>query len=85
MASNPTVLAEIKEEISHLHDKLDTLMDGSTTTTILRGNLREEIWFCSGQIDAYAKLGALVSLDRHKLDKQLSQLLIEMKAGDISS
>ncbi|HVC29422.1 MAG TPA: hypothetical protein VNF48_07740 [Gammaproteobacteria bacterium] len=84
MASNPTVLAEIKEEINHLNDKLDTLMDGSSTTTILRGNLREEIWFCSGQIDAYAKLGAIVNMDRQQLDKQLSLLLVEMKAGDIS-
>ncbi|MGA9854213.1 MAG: hypothetical protein WBR29_02905 [Gammaproteobacteria bacterium] len=84
MASNSTVLAEIREEINHLNDKLDTLMDGSSTTTILRGNLREEIWFCSGQIDAYAKLGAIASTDRQQLDKQLSQLLIEMKAGDIS-
>ncbi|HVA54500.1 MAG TPA: hypothetical protein VNI53_01690 [Gammaproteobacteria bacterium] len=84
MASNPTLLAEIKEDINHLNDKLDTLIDGSSTTTILRGNLREEIWFCSGQIDAYAKLGALASTDRQQLDKQLSQLLVEMKAGDIS-
>lgn len=84
MASNPSVLADIKEEIIHLNDKLDALMDGSSTTTILRGNLREEIWFCSGQIDAYAKLGAIASVDRQQLDKQLSQLLVEMKAGDIS-
>jgi len=84
MASNPTVLAEIKEEINHLNDKLDTLMDGSSTTTILRGNLREEIWFCSGQIDAYAKIGAIVSTDRQQLDKHLNLLLVEMKAGDIS-
>lgn len=84
MASNPTVLANIKDEISHLNDKLDTLMDGSSTTTILRGNLREEIWFCSGQIDAYAKLGAIASTDRQQLDKQLNRLLVEMKAGDIS-
>jgi hypothetical protein len=84
MASNPTVLAQIKEEIGHLNDKLDSLMDGSSTTTILRGNLREEIWFCSGQIDAYAKLGAIVSSDRQQLDLQLNQLLVEMKAGDIS-
>jgi hypothetical protein len=84
MASNPTVLAEIKEEISHLNDKLDSLMDGSATTTILRGNLREEIWFCSGQIDAYAKLGAITGADRQQLDNQLNQLLVEMKAGDLS-
>jgi len=84
MASNPNVLAEIKEDINHLNDKLDSLMDGSSTTTILRANLREEIWFCSGQIDAYAKVGAIVSTDRQQLDKQLSKLLVEMKAGDLS-
>jgi len=83
MASNPTVLAEIKEEIAHLNDKFDSLLDGSLTTTILRGNLREEIWFCSGQIDAYAKLGVIASGDRQQLDTQLNQLLIEMKAGDL--
>ncbi len=84
MTSNPTVLAEIREEIHHLNDKLDSLMDGSSATTILRGNLREEVWFCSGQIDAYSKVGAIASNDRQQLDKQLSQLLVEMKAGDIS-
>ncbi|MGA9853428.1 MAG: hypothetical protein WBR15_10935 [Gammaproteobacteria bacterium] len=83
MGLNPAILAEIKEEISHLNDKLDKLFDGSDTTTILRGNLREEIWFCSGQIDAYAKLGAISNAERQQFDAQLHQLLIEMKAGDL--
>ncbi|MGB9429018.1 MAG: hypothetical protein WCC11_03955 [Gammaproteobacteria bacterium] len=83
MASNSTALAEIKEEISHLNDKLDKLFDGSATTTMLRGNLREEIWFCSGQIDAYSKLGAITSEERQKFDAQLNQLLIQMKTGNL--
>lgn len=83
MASNPTVLAEVKEEIDHLNDKLDSLLDGSSTTTILRGNLREEIWFCSGQIDAYSKLGAIAGEERQRFDAQLHQLIVQMKAGDL--
>jgi hypothetical protein len=83
MASDPAVLAEIKEEIEHLNDKLDSLLDGSSTTTMLRGNLREEIWFCSGQIDAYSKAGSINSSERQQFDVQLHQLLTEMKAGDL--
>ncbi|MGH8307341.1 MAG: hypothetical protein ACRER0_03630 [Gammaproteobacteria bacterium] len=83
MASNSAVLAEITEELKHLNDKLDRLFDSSSTTTILRGNLREEIWFSSGQIDAYAKLGAISPEERKQFDRQLQQLLDEMKAGNL--